>query len=129
MILFNSILLLFEKINLSTLLYVFDVFSLPKILISINVLLNIDVFSLYSINYYIKPFIRLMLILYNITVRPDICLFFIYFKTGLKIIIGFKFFSQGGTVVPCPFFSIVVALLRSYRPVFPGGWWFCGDEC
>ena len=32
-------------------------------------------------------------------------------------------FSQGGTGVPCPPFSVVVAVLMLSRPSVPGGWW------
>ena len=78
-ILFSSILLYFKRKSIVNLLCVF--FS-PIILLSPNVSLGFDVFSINGINFYMKPFIGVVLFLGNIS--ASLGMYLSWYTTNIK---------------------------------------------
>ena len=67
MIYFLLIFLFFKIDGFGNLMYAFSAFFYPIILLGLNVLIDLNSFSLDRINYYLRPVIILFFILDNIT--------------------------------------------------------------
>ena len=72
MILFNLVSIFFKINALDSLKYIFYVFFFLIILLGLNILLSIDIFSLGSNNFYMIPFIGIIFILKDITISVGV---------------------------------------------------------